>query len=144
MRPQYLSLISIITLILSGCATFMQNDPYSVQFQSDKPVNLIIQSKKHVIHFDGSAPETVSLNAQNKGQAQSYSLFISNPGFQPQHQNLQASISPWFWMNIIICGVILTPLGMWIDHKTGSMWSLPQKVELLPLKPNKNKEKSYV
>lgn len=76
--------------------------------------------------FTGITPTTVTLNAgEAYFHAKSYNITFSKPGYAQQHAVVKASLSGWYFGNIIFGGLIGILI---VDPITGKMWKLPQDV----------------
>jgi len=90
----------------------------------------IINGKKQTITIN---TEPAGATARVRGQAQGVktpgtvtvkrcdliTLLISRDGYTTKQVNLDREMSPWFWGNIPLCGVIFAPLGMAFDGISG-------------------------
>ncbi len=120
-------------LLLSGCASIVGKDSFPVTVNS-KPdgVNILIVDEKGTKVFSGTTPTTVTLSAgESYFHAKCYNITFTKTGYAEQHAVVKATMSGWYFGNILFGGLI----GMLIVVPiTGKMWKLPPGVsaELSP------------
>ena len=128
MRAKLIVAVFLIPVFfLTGCATIVGKDVFPVTINSNPDgAKIIVQDEKGKNVFSGTTPTTVTLNAgESYFHAKSYRITFSKPGYGEQYAEVRASISGWYFGNILFGGLI----GMLIvDPITGKMWKLPTEV----------------
>lgn len=124
-------LIAVVLLLpvffLTGCATIVGKDVFPLTINSNpEGAKIIVQDEKGKNVFSGTTPTTVTLNAgESYFHAKSYRITFSKSGYGEQYAEVKATLSGWYWGNIIFGGLI----GMLIvDPITGKMWKLPTEI----------------
>ena len=123
-----LTVFSILTLFafIPGCATIFggSNWPISVRTNPDG-AKVEIRNKKGLEVYSGTSPATLRLKSgAGYFSKESYTISLSNAGYEPKTINLECKINGWYFGNILIGGV----LGMLIiDPATGAMYKLDTK-----------------
>lgn len=126
------SLIAVLVLpalFLTGCASIVGKNVFPVSINSNPDgANIVIQDERGKKMFSGTTPTTVTLGA---GEAyfhrKTYNITFSKPGYAEQHAVLRATLSGWYFGNILF--LELGPIGfLIIDPLTGKMWKLPTEV----------------
>jgi hypothetical protein len=114
-------------LFLAGCASIVGKDVFPLTINSNPDgANIIVQDESGKKIFTGTTPTTVTLSAgESYFHAKSYHITFSKPGYADQYADVKATISGWYFGNILLGGLI----GMLIvDPITGKMWKLPTEV----------------
>jgi hypothetical protein len=118
-----------VSFISGGCASIVHNGNRMVTISSDPPgATASIRTAEGQIVDARKTPCTVSLEPKRgyfKGQ--SYVLRLEMPGYQATEVPLKATLSGWYFGNIIFGGLI----GMLaVDPATGAMWNIePGKID---------------
>ena len=111
------------TVVQAGCATIFNRTPSNVVITSSPDqAKVTIVDETGAPVFEGTTPADVTLT-KKRGYFthKSYKITVEKPGFPLQVHNLSMSMSPWYFLNLVLGGVI----GMVIvDPLTGAMWSL--------------------
>lgn len=120
-------LLLLPVLCLSGCATIVGKDMFPITVNSNPDgasISIVDENGKKM--FSGTAPTTVSLAAgESYMHAKTYTITFSKPGYADQYATVKATLSGWYFGNILFGGLI----GMLIvDPITGKMWKLPPEV----------------
>jgi hypothetical protein len=120
---------------LTGCASIVGRDVFPVTINSNPDgANIAIKDENGVKVYSGVTPTTVTLTAgESYFHAKSYNITFSKPGYKDQYVEVRATLSGWYFGNILFGGLI----GMLIvDPITGKMWKLRNNVfgELSPEK----------
>jgi hypothetical protein len=116
------------TLFSGGCASIVHSGNRLVTIGSDPPgATASIRKLEGEIVAAQKTPCTISLNPKRgyfKGQ--SYVLRLEMPGYQTTEVPLVATVSGWYFANIVFGGLI----GMLaVDPATGAMWNIePGKI----------------
>ncbi len=117
-----LFMLLLASSLLSGCASIVGSTSETVAFNTNvADAEAEIRNKKNVVVYSGRLP--ISLSLKKKAgffSGEEYRIFVRRPGYVSQHQNLDTSLSGWYWGNILFGGLI----GMLIvDPATGAMWT---------------------
>lgn len=117
----------VLVLFVSGCCSIVGRDSFMLTINSNPDgANILVQDDKGIKVFNGVTPTTVTLSAgEAYFHAKSYHITFSKPGYAEQYADVKATLSGWYWGNILFGGLI----GMLIvDPITGKMWKLPPNV----------------
>ncbi|MBU3933113.1 MAG: hypothetical protein KKH11_00395 [Candidatus Omnitrophica bacterium] len=120
-------LLLFFVVSMTGCATIVGKDVFPLTVNSNPDgANILIKDEKDKKIFTGTTPTTVTLSAgESYFHAKSYYITFSKTGYAEQHAVVKATISGWYFGNILLGGLI----GMLIvDPITGKMWKLPTEV----------------
>lgn len=112
---------------LTGCATIVGKDVFPVTINSNPDgANILIKDENGVKVYSGVTPTTVTLAAgESYFHAKTYNITFSKTGHENQYVQVKATMSGWYWGNIVFGGLI----GMLIvDPISGKMWKLPKNV----------------
>ncbi len=112
---------------LTGCASIVGRDVFPVTINSNPDgANIIVKDENGVKVYSGITPTTVTLAAgEAYFHAKSYNITFSKLGYKDQFVQVKATLSGWYWGNILFGGLI----GMLIvDPITGKMWKLKNNV----------------
>jgi len=123
----YLLLVTVFAFSSSGCASIVGKDVFPLAINSNPDgANIIVKDDKGKRVFSGTTPTTITLTAgESYFHAKSYNITFSKPGYAEQYVEVKATLSGWYWGNILFGGLI----GMLIvDPITGKMWKLPEDV----------------
>ena len=134
MWKKSLRTIAIVGLIgpsafSGGCASIVHNGNRVVTINSDPPgATASIRKAEGEVVTAQTTPCTISLDPKRgyfKGQ--SYVLRLEMPGYQTTELPLKATLSGWYFGNIVFGGLI----GMLaVDPATGAMWNIePGKIQ---------------
>jgi hypothetical protein len=117
------------SFMAGGCASIVHNGNRTIEIASQPPgaTASIRKTNTGEVVSVQSTPCIVSLEPKGgyfKGQ--SYTLKLELAGYQPTEVPLKASLSGWYFGNIIFGGLI----GMLaVDPATGAMWNIePNKI----------------
>jgi hypothetical protein len=117
----------LIAAALSGCATVYQGGTQAIKLNStpDAATITIINSAGDTVHR-GATPISVALKrGAGYFRGESYTVRIEKGGFKPAEIALNATISGWYFGNLLIGGVI----GMLVvDPLSGAMYTLAPDV----------------
>ena len=110
--------------ILSGCASIVGKDLFPVSFQSNPDeANISVKDEHGMVLFSGKTPTMFTLSAgESYFHAKSYIVTFSKSGYSDQTVTLKATISGWYFGNILFGGLIGILI---VDPITGKMWKLP-------------------
>lgn len=116
-----------IALLTSGCSTVFNRSNQPVKVISN-PIgaSFEITNRAGQSVGSGTTPATVRL-ATSSGyfNGETYTVKFTKGGAPAKTVTLDASISPWYWGNFLIGGLV----GMLIiDPLSGSMWTLDESV----------------
>jgi hypothetical protein len=118
-----------MSLFASGCASIVHSGNRTITINSEPPgATASVRTEEGEIVHAQKTPCTVSLEPKRgyfKGQ--SYVLRLEMPGYESTEVPLKATLSGWYFGNLIFGGLI----GMLaVDPNTGAMWNIePSKVE---------------
>lgn len=121
------AVLLIPVFFLTGCASIINKDVFPLTINSNPDgAKIMVQDDKGKNIFSGTTPTTVTLSAgESYFHAKSYRITFSKAGYAEQYAEVRASISGWYFANILFGGLI----GMLIvDPITGKMWKLPTEV----------------
>lgn len=120
-------LLVVSMVFLNGCATIVGKDVFPLTINSNpEGANISIQDEKGKKMFNGTTPSTVTLSAgESYFHAKAYDITFSKAGYTEQHATVKATISGWFFGNIIFGGLIGILI---VDPISGKMWKLPTDV----------------
>ena len=134
-----IAILLLPVFFLTGCASIVGKDVFPVTINSNPDAaSIIIKDENGVRVHSGTTPTTVTLAAgESYFHAKSYSITFSKPGYKDQFVQIKATLSGWYFGNILFGGLI----GMLIvDPITGKMWKLQNNVfgDLSPDKTSLN------
>jgi hypothetical protein len=122
------AIIAALVVSVTGCASIVGKSSYNVAIKSNpEGTRFIVKNSSGTAVHSGETPATVALTSK-KGyfKSEQYTVTFSKEGYQEQTIPLSASLSGWYWGNILIGGLI----GMLIvDPATGAMWKLPENID---------------
>ncbi|HTT40231.1 MAG TPA: hypothetical protein VMH32_21475 [Burkholderiales bacterium] len=114
---------------LAGCATIVHGGPRSISVASSPSgAKVSIYDRSNALVQTSTTPFVARLNPKYKYfQGQTYRLVFELPGHATAEAKLNASLSGWYFGNIVFGGLV----GMLIvDPLTGAMYNLtPEKIE---------------
>lgn len=129
-RTACVTTLTALVLVGTGCASIVHGGPRTVTVStvpSGAKATLAKATTGEVISVN-TTPFTVALSPKaGYFKGQSYKLKLELPGYTTSEVELKATLSGWYFGNILLGGVI----GMLIvDPATGSMWNLsPDKID---------------
>lgn len=114
-------------LSLTGCATIVGKDAFPLTINSNPDgANIIIVDESGKKMFSGTTPTTVSLTAgRSYFHAKSYHITFSKPGYADQYADVKATLSGWYFGNILFGGLIGILI---VDPISGKMWKLQSDI----------------
>ncbi len=122
------AIIAALVISVTGCASIIGKSSYTVAIRSNpEGTHFVVKNSAGIAVHSGETPSTVALTSK-KGyfKSEQYTVTFSKDGYTEQTVPLTASLSGWYWGNILLGGLI----GMLIvDPATGAMWKLPENVE---------------
>jgi len=114
---------------LSGCATIVHSGPRSIPVASTPAgAKVSIYDRENTLVQTNTTPFVASLDSKyGYFKGQTYRLVFEMPGYSPAEIKLDASLSGWYFGNLVFGGLI----GMLIvDPLTGAMYNLtPEKID---------------
>lgn len=121
------AVLLIPAFFLTGCATIVGKDVFPVTINSNPDgASILIKDEKDKKIFTGTTPTTVTLAAgESYFHAKTYYITFSKTGYVEQQAVVKASLSGWYFGNIIFGGLIGVLI---VDPITGKMWKLPTDV----------------
>jgi hypothetical protein len=131
-----LIIAAAIMAALQGCASIVGDTQYPVAIASEPAgASFELRDSTGRMIDSGVTPHTVTLKSSTGYfQRAEYSVLVKKTGYADQTVPLHASISGWYWGNIVFGGLI----GMLaVDPATGAMYKLPEgtNATLTPLAP---------
>lgn len=121
--------VLVAAAALSGCATIVHGGPRTIPVASTPTgAKVSIYDRENSLVMTNTTPFVASLEPKyGYFKGQSYRLVFEMPGYAPAEIKLDASLSGWYFGNLVFGGVI----GMLIvDPLTGAMYNLtPEKIE---------------
>lgn len=124
---RFVAVLLMPIICLTGCATIVGKDVFPLTINSTPDgasISIVDENGKKM--FTGTTPSTVTLSAgESYFHAKSYTITFSKPGYADQYATVKATISGWYFGNILLGGLI----GMLIvDPISGKMWKLQPDV----------------
>ncbi|RKY32980.1 MAG: hypothetical protein DRP74_01425 [Candidatus Omnitrophota bacterium] len=128
-----IAVLLLCAFILTGCASIVGKDMFPLTINSTpEGATVSIKDESGMKVYTGITPATVALAAgEAYFHAKTYNITLSKEGYMDQHIQVKATLSGWYFGNILFGGLI----GMLIvDPITGKMWKLKTNVwgELTP------------
>lgn len=116
--------VAICCFLFTGCASIVGKSLFPVNFQSNPDdAKISIKDERGNVVFAGKTPTIVTLAAgESYFHAKTYSVTFSKEGYDDQVIQVKASISGWYFGNILFGGLIGILI---VDPITGKMWKLP-------------------
>ena len=114
----------IIISIIQGCATSMSTNQYTVNIgasQNQERIFRIYNRDGIYVHM-GKTPMMVTLRAQSEKFFNKEIYTVKFDG--GKERTITATLSPWYWGNFV------NIFGFVVDGFTGSMWALPDRVNI--------------
>ncbi len=121
-KKDSLLLVMLFPLILQGCASIVSGTTQEITFQAN-PEDVLVTVNGKVI---GKTPTTVQLDKKS-GQ----SVVFSKDGFKPITMQLETTVEPWFWGNIVIGGLF----GSTTDGLSGAIVKYSPNQYFVTLQP---------
>ncbi len=115
-------------LMLTGCASIFGKSQYPVEFSSaPNGANFSVENKKGRVVHEGITPSTLVLPSSNGYfSAEKYTVKYTKDGYDSHTNVMNASLSGWYWGNILF-GFVGLIIGSTItDPLTGAMYKLPE------------------
>jgi len=124
---------------LTGCASIVGKDVFPVTINSNPDgATIVVKDENGTKVYAGTTPTTVTLSAgEAYFHAKSYTITFSKPGYMEQFVQIKATLSGWYFGNILFGGLIGILI---VDPITGKMWKLKTNVfgDLSPEKTASN------
>ncbi len=117
-------LLIAITVLTSGCATYISRSSWPVAIKSTPTAALFtVTNKKGENIRIGMTPTTLYLDSgAGYFDGEVYTLHFTKAGFQEKTVTLKASLNKWYWGNLAF-----GPIGfLVVDPLTGAMFRLPE------------------
>jgi len=127
MKTKWIAAVLLLPVFLTGCATIVGKDVFPLTINSNPDgANIVIVDERGKRMFSGTTPSTVTLSAgESYFHAKTYSITFSKPGYTEQYATVKATLSGWYFGNILFGGLI----GLLIvDPISGKMWKLQPDV----------------
>lgn len=115
-------------ILLTGCATIMNDASKTVQITSNVPeAHYSIKNKSGVVVQNGLTPSSVNLRVSDGAYSgERYLIDFTKSGYLPVSAVLDSEISGWWFGNLLLFGGILGFAV--IDPISGKMWTLSDSV----------------
>jgi hypothetical protein len=116
-------MIMVLSFTLTSCASIVGQSVFPVTINSNpSDAKVSITDERGVDIYAGRTPTTVTLAAgESYFHAKVYNLTFSKEGYAQQHAQIRATLSGWYFGNILFGGLI----GLLIvDPLTGKMWKI--------------------
>ena len=129
--------MSGVMLYCSGCASIVSKSQWPVTINSNPSgATVTIKDGRGTELQKGVTPMTVTLSSKSGYfSSATYHFDFEKEGYYPANSSTSASLSGWYWGNILFGGLI----GMLIvDPATGAMWKLDENPVYGNLSPNPN------
>lgn len=120
--------VLLVTVVcLTGCATIVGKDVFPVTINSNPDgANILIVDEKGRKMYTGTTPSTVTLAAgESYFHAKTYTITFSKQGYTDQYATVKATLSGWYFGNILFGGIIGILI---VDPISGKMWKLQSDV----------------
>lgn len=117
----------VMLLALTGCASIVGKNIYPLTINSyPSEATIVVTDEAGRQMYRGRTPTTVTLaSGEAYFHAKRYTITFSREGYQDQVAEVRATLSGWYFGNIVFGGLI----GLLIvDPITGNMWKLPTDV----------------
>ncbi len=125
MHKSFLSAASVLTvLVTTSCSTIFTQGNKGVKLNSNPDgATVTIRDEDGATIFEGTTPTKAKLRTGEPYFARkSYTLTFSKAGHQDVTTEIGSTISPWYFGNIILGGLV----GMLVvDPLTGAVYTLP-------------------
>ena len=122
-----LGMSALIGIFATGCASVISKKDYNIAINtapSNAEVSII--DEDGIIVYKGKSPTNITLEAGGPYfKAYDYTVTVEKEGYDKQIIQLNSSIDPWYFANILFGGAGIIGGGLIIDPLTGSMWKLP-------------------
>jgi hypothetical protein len=124
MNKAILSGVLSVALVVSGCATIVHGTSQAIPFSSNpEGAEVFVNGSAR-----GVTPTTVTLPRSSS----SYNVVYKKAGYDDTSDNLRSSISGYYFMNIILGGIVGLVLdavdGAWYDYDDPNQVNLPLTV----------------
>lgn len=118
-------LVSVV--FLTGCATIVGKDVFPLTINSNPDgANIVIVDEKGKKMFTGTTPSTITLAAgESYFHAKTYTITFLKQGYADQCATVKATLSGWYFGNILFGGLIGILI---VDPISGKMWKLQSDV----------------
>lgn len=122
--------VSCCAAVVSGCATIVSDDKYSVEIASSvSGADFSIfdaSSGERVV--SGKTPQVVELDSGSGYFSRAeYSVVVEKHGYGKNQKTLRAELDPWYLANLMLSAPGWIGFLV-VDPLTGAMWKLPDSV----------------
>ena len=123
MKTKLLLLLTIVPVLLSGCASIVDGGPRTVQVSSDPPgAKLTIFNKMGKEVCVQTTPATISLKrAKGYFSGEDYKLVFEHADYYPYETHIKSKVNGWYFGNLGFGGLIGFLI---VDPATGAMFTL--------------------
>jgi len=122
-----IAVLLLPVFFLTGCASIVGKDMFPLTINSNPDgASVLIKDENGIKVYSGTTPTTAPLAAgEAYFHAKEYNITLSKEGYENQYIQVKASLSGWYFGNILFGGLI----GLLIvDPITGKMWKLRTNV----------------
>ena len=121
------AVLLIPVVCLTGCASIVGKDVFPLTINSNPDgANIVIVDEKGKKMFTGTTPSTVTLAAgESYFHAKTYTITFSKQSYAEQYATVKATLSGWYFGNILFGGLIGILI---VDPISGKMWKLQPDV----------------
>lgn len=120
---------SLAASSLAGCATIFSGTSQTVEIKSQPGVRYVVTNAYGSEIASGEVPASVDLTRRaGYFSPQAYRVALSRPGYRPKSVAIEPGMNPWYFLNILIGGVIGIVI---VDPLTGAMYKFsPGEVDV--------------
>ena len=117
------SLIILIVLVFTGCASILSKSNYPVTISSNPDVaEITIKNSSEQNVFKGKTPATITLKAgAGFFKGENYTVAFQKAGYGSYEATITRGIDGWYFGNLLFGGLIGILI---VDPATGAMWTL--------------------
>lgn len=133
------AILCLVISLLTGCASIFSGSTDDIHISATDGARYSITNANGTQVASGISQGTATLQrGASYFRPHSYKLKVAKAGYQPQTLDIQPSINPWYFANILIGGVV----GMVIvDPLTGAMYKLYPNDINISLEPSNDPAK---
>ncbi len=122
MKTKFILFLSLIPILLTGCASIIDSGPKTVQINSNpEGAKVSIFDKKGKPVSVNTTPTIIALNRGGFYSTANYKLVFEMPGYYPYETHVVSSLDGWYVANVVFGGLIGILI---VDPATGDMWTL--------------------
>jgi hypothetical protein len=130
-------LVCLVLIVCCGCASIVDGGRKKVKLNSNPSGATVTVSDEQGQTIVTNTPAVVRLDRfEGYFKGKKYTVKFELPGYYPSELQINPTLNPWYFGNILFGGVIGIAI---VDPLTGAMWTLnPRKVDwnLIPTSRN--------